>query len=360
MTSLPPSENLLHPATNTPSSLHSKVDKPSPIVRVGDLCSGMGGMALAARQLGMHVVVGVDSDASALRTFSKNFPEAESIQGSIRSSRIIERCATLLRPSESGLSVLVSGPPCQGFSVAGSRKTSDPRNQILMAVARAITSLAPDCALVENVSAVLAEKHLKRLNRFYEVFNEGGYYVTSIVLDAANFGVAQKRKRAFFLASRRPLEKDEVLRRVDVLKQTPVSVQSAFQDLPAAPVRPDDYDDEQDYEGVYNHFAMQHSQRVIDKIAALLPGTGPMSYRRLSATRQSNTLFSGHRAPPAHFQVARSITVREAARLQGFPDDFRVYGSFGNQMGQVTNAVPPPLARAVLRVLADLSGALGQ
>jgi DNA (cytosine-5)-methyltransferase 1 len=81
-----------------------------------------------------------------------------------------------------------------------------------------------------------------------------------------------------------------------------------------------------------------------------------MSYRRLHPARPSNTLFSGHRAPPAHFKESRSITVREAARLQGFPDGFRIYGSFANQMGQVTNAVPPPLARAVLRVLVELAG----
>jgi DNA (cytosine-5)-methyltransferase 1 len=81
-----------------------------------------------------------------------------------------------------------------------------------------------------------------------------------------------------------------------------------------------------------------------------------MSYRKLDPTKLANTLFSGHRAPPAHYAHRRSITVREAARLQGFPDDFRVYGSFANQMLQVTNAVPPPLARTVLRVLAEQCG----
>jgi DNA (cytosine-5)-methyltransferase 1 len=93
----------------------------------------------------------------------------------------------------------------------------------------------------------------------------------------------------------------------------------------------------------------------MDKIAALKPGTGPMSYRRLNLSGPSKTLFSGHRAPPAHFREPRSITVREAARLQGFPDSFRVYGSFANQMEQVTNAVPPPLAKSVLQVLAELA-----
>jgi DNA (cytosine-5)-methyltransferase 1 len=338
--------------------LDLKIDEPRRVVRVGDLCSGMGGLSLAARQLSMRIVVGVDTNASAIRTFEKNFPEAEAIEGSIRSSRIIERCAKLLKLPDGGASILVSGPPCQGFSVAGSRDPSDPRNQILMAVARDIVTLAPECALVENVSAVLAEEHAQRLQKFYDLLVEGQYFVTSVVLDASEFGVAQKRKRTFFFILRKQVTADEILKRLDLHKQPTISVESALRGLPSPVVRPDDYSDERDYGLVHNHFAMQHSQRVIDKIAALPPGTGPMSYRRLCATRPSNTLFSGHRAPPAHFSDPRSITPREAARLQGFPDDFRIYGSFGNQMEQVTNAVPPPLACAALRVLADLSGVL--
>src|SRR5205085_4080143 len=102
---------------------------------------------------------------------------------------------------------------------------------------------------------------------------------------------------------------------------------------------------------VPNHVAMRHSDLVKKKIAAIKPGTGPMSYRRLHPSRPSRTLISGNRAPPAHFSQARSITVREAARLQGFPDSFVVRGPFANQMFHVTNAVPLPLGRAAIRSL---------
>src|SRR6185503_6638783 len=131
---------------------------------------------------------------------------------------------------------------------------------------------------------------------------------------------------------------------------------TALKGLPKPDIRPDDYDDEKNYGALSNHFAMQHSKAVISKIADLEPGTGPMSYRRLHPSKPSKTIFSGHRAPPAHYREPRSITVREAARLQGFPDDFRVYGTFGNQMEQVTNAVPPPLARAALQALVEAGG----
>jgi DNA (cytosine-5)-methyltransferase 1 len=332
--------------------------RPKSIPLVADLCCGMGGLSLAAQQLGMQVVAGVDLNASALRTFKRNFPKASALQGSVRSPAILGQCSALLKPlnGSSPASVIVSGPPCQGFSVAGPRNPADPRNQILVAVARAIVELAPRCALIENVSTVLAKDHAERLRKFERTLSDGGYYVQKTLLNAVDFGVAQRRKRVFFLISDRRLQEKEIIERLEALKQSPLSSKTALTGLPTPPNRPADYDDELDYGGIPNHFSMCHSARVMDKIATIEPGTGPMSYRRLHPSRPANTLFSGHRAPPAHFSEPRSITTREAARLQGFPDNFRIFGSFGNQMEQVTNAVPPPLAKAVLRTLAELVG----
>jgi DNA (cytosine-5)-methyltransferase 1 len=314
-----------------------------------DLCCGLGGLSLAAQKLGFQIVAGVDVNLSALKTFAKNFPAAKTLEGSVRSKTILDDCGKMLEPFKAANqpTAVLSGPPCQGFSAAGSRDPADPRNQVLVAVARAVSRLQPDCALIENVSMLLADKHGDRIRKFERAIQQGGYHVAHIVLDASEFGVSQKRKRAFFLVTRRALETQAVMKRLDKFKTSPVNARKALNGLSKPKVRPDDYNDETDYGGVHNHFAMQHSERVIKKIAAIEPGTGPMSYRRLHPTRLSNTLFSGHRAPPAHFEEPRSITVREAARLQGFPDDFRIYGSFANQMEQVTNAVPPPLGAAV-------------
>lgn len=295
-------------------------------------------------------------NATALKTFRRNFPAAEGIEGSVRSKPVLKRCAELLKPAKSDPfpSVILSGPPCQGFSSAGSRDPKDPRNKLLVSVARAIAELQPVCALIENVSMVLAKKHGERLSRFEEVLLEGKFYVQPVLLDASEFGVPQKRKRAFFFITHDEIEETDILKRLEAHKSPAKSAEEALRGLSSPPVRPDDYDDEKGYDGVLNHFAMQHSQEVMAKIKAIAPGTGPMSYRRLHPTRPSNTLFSGHRAPPAHFNEPRSITVREAARLQGFPDEFRIFGAFSNQMAQVTNAVPPPLTRVVLMVLKEL------
>lgn len=111
----------------------------------------------------MTVVAGVDVNPSAMRTFSRNFPEAETIEGSVGARSVVERCRGLLAGDGDSLSIVLSGPPCQGFSAAGSRDPKDRRNGVLVAVARAIAKIQPDCALIENVSTVLAEKHGDRL-----------------------------------------------------------------------------------------------------------------------------------------------------------------------------------------------------
>lgn len=323
-----------------------------------DFCSGMGGLSCAASNIGMRVLAGVDTNPAAIKTFERNFPGAKAIEGSIRSSKVIDSCRKLVTDATNlgGAFVMVSGPPCQGFSVAGSRDPKDPRNKLLVAVARAVSELQPKCALIENVSMVLSDKYGKRVDSFSKALKDGGYQVTRILLDASEFGVAQRRKRAFFFVTRDAFSEEHILERLEKHKSKPKSAREALAGLPPAMVRPDSYNDEENYGVVSNHLAMQHSKRVQDKIALIPPGKGPMSYRRLHPDRPSNTLFSGHRAPPAHFAEPRSITVREAARLQGFPDSFRIFGSFGNQMEQVTNAVPPPLASVVLQVMAELCG----
>ena len=325
---------------------------------VVDLCCGLGGISVAAGQLGMKVLAGVDVDASAARTYEHNFPGATTMVGSVRSGNLVERCKDLLEGERQSFqkSIVVSGPPCQGFSVAGPRDPNDPRNQILVAVARFIAAIQPHCGIIENVARVLDDNHSSRLKKLYRVFSDGGYHVHQVILNAADFGVPQNRRRAFFMVTKRRITSENLMQLFESQKQIPINVSDAIDDLPVPVPRPDKYVDAEDCGSLSNHFAMQHSKSVQAKIAAIPQGSGPMSYRKLHPDRRSNTLISGHRAPPAHYSQPRSITVREALRLQGFPDEFRVFGPFGSQMGQVTNAVPPPLARVALEVLCEVAG----
>jgi DNA (cytosine-5)-methyltransferase 1 len=326
---------------------------------VVDFCCGLGGLSLAAQQMGMTVVAGVDTDRNSLKTFTRNFPQAVAIEETISGTRATERCASAISAKcDPGAPLIVlSGPPCQGFSAAGSRDPSDKRNKVLLSVARAIRDLHPACAVIENVQELLSLKHRKRVKDFKQHLKNAGYCTMSVALNAKDYGVAQSRDRAFFLITRDPLDEKVVMQRFAALKLGEVSSSSCIGDLPKAKVRGPRYkDDDEMISATPNHLAMRHSEAVQQKIAEIPVGRGPMSYRKLNPQKPANTLFSGHRAPPAHYKYPRSITVREAARLQGFPDDFRIYGPFSNQMTQVTNAVPPPLARVVLQVIAEFTG----
>ena len=340
-----------------PVPSNSKVAGSSPAVI--DLCCGLGGLSLAARQTGMNIAAGVDLTEDALRTFERNFPEADPIEETVTGTKVVERCLEAIKQRQTASEplIIVSGPPCQGFSAAGPRDPKDPRNKVLLGVARTIAALKPECALVENVQMLLADQHAERVCHFEKHLETAGYHVLPVKLNAKDYGVAQRRSRAFFLITKILLDADAVAHRFESLKQEEVSSSQALAGLPDAQARGIRYTDADEESAIYpNHFAMRHSAAVRAKIAAIRPGTGPMSYRKLHPAKPANTLFSGHRAPPAHYLYPRSITVREAARLQGFPDDFRVYGSFANQMMQVTNAVPPPLARVVLSVITKSVG----
>jgi DNA (cytosine-5)-methyltransferase 1 len=323
-----------------------------------DLCSGMGGLSAAAASLQMEILAAVDTNAEYLRTFAKNFPLAETINETVCGTRAIQGCKRILRERKIDNSALVvlSGPPCQGFSAAGSRDPADKRNKVFVGVARAIIELRPGFAVIENVAAILREEHAFRVRDFTKRLEAKDYCVFSFIADAKDYGVAQRRKRAFFIVARNSFNERDFLRRLSDLQQAELSADDVLRGLPLADVRPERYDDEADVSTIANHLTMRHSASVVAKIARLAPGTGPMSYRRLHPDRPANTLFSGHRAPPAHYLHPRSITVREAARLQGFLDGFRIYGSFGNQMEQVTNAVPPPLAAAVIKTAVEVCG----
>jgi DNA (cytosine-5)-methyltransferase 1 len=315
-----------------------------------DLCCGLGGISWAARELGCTILGGVDISKTALETFGQQFNGAEVIEGSVTTARVLDRCRSLLDgvPSDSR-TLIISGPPCQGFSIAGPREKRDPRNRILTSVVRAVAKLQPDAAVIENVSALLAKKHRGHLQRLKSSLEHAGYNVTILQLDAADFGVPQRRRRMICFATKRPLDMGRLHNALEEQKRSATSVEEALAGLGQPPIYLGP--GQPQTTGVPNHVAMRHSERVIEKIKLIEPGAGPMSYRRLHPQQVSRTLISGNRAPPAHFSEPRSITVREAARLQGFPDSFTVHGTFANQMLHVTNAVPPPLAKAALSAL---------
>lgn len=229
---------------------------------------------MGARELGCEIHAGLDISHHALQSFCHNFPTSVAINGSVMAPSALAECATVLSTlPRDAKRIVVSGPPCQGFSVAGPRETGDPRNRILSGVARAIVRLSPDAALIENVAALSATRHKRHLKRLTTILESGGYHCIVLVLNAVDFGVPQHRERMMCFATREQISRSTLADSLIRLRRDPRTVREAFRGLRAPPM----------YRGpasavsplVANHVAMRHSQRVRTKIANIEPGTGP-------------------------------------------------------------------------------------
>lgn len=322
-----------------------------------DICCGLGGISYAAQELGLNPLLGVDICDNALKSFKANIINADIMNMDItdENSFTILNKYLLSKNINSNNLIIVSGPPCQGFSNAGKRDASDPRNEIIISVAKLISLIKPRLALIENVADVSHPRYKKIFKNLIKVLTDTDYHVCNIELDAIEFGVSQRRKRRLFFISQKKISKSQYIKHINMQRNKACSIEELFRDLPLAMERPNHYNDKLNNMGVYNHFSMQHSQKVKDKISRIPQGTGPMSYRKLSPKEFAPTLICGHRAPPVHYNENRSITAREAARIQSFPDHFRICGPFGSQIQQVANAVPPKLAKVALNSLINLS-----
>ncbi len=321
-------------------------------MEVIDICCGMGGLSLAAQNAGLKICAGIDISTHAIDTFKVNFPKAKAFLGDISSKDVINALVKITNLKKSNRTyIIVSGPPCQGFSDVGPRCPDDPRNNVLLSVAEVISMIKPKAAIIENVSALIKEKHLSIIKQFHSILNKSGYHAYCYSFNALDFGVPQNRNRVLYFILPFKIDKRKIRKEIQNYYIEPMKVKDVLGNLPIPPVRPQKYNPDNDNGLLTNHYAMQHSEKVKIKIASIEPGKGPLSYRKLDSESYASTLISGHRAPPVHYEQPRSITVREALRLQGFPDSFRVMGIFSRQMEQVTNAVPVPLGSAAIRTL---------
>ena len=240
-------------------------------------------------------------------------------------------------------------------------------NSLYRHVAKLARQLQPEFVVLENVPGIRSVSGHGFLQPIQTALEAAGYHVKPHLLRASDFGVPQRRLRYFFLCRRRrrgvgsaPPAPVETHRRVGELAPTDSTrpqTETVLEVLAAIPVlahgvAADPYYVDENGEEYLNMATMRHSDRVLEKIARINVGEGPLSYRRLDHV-EAHTLIAGHRAMPVHPEVDRTISVREAALLQGFPLDYRFLGTRAEQPIQVVNAVPPPLAAAVARQILD-------
>ena len=374
-----------------------------------DLFAGAGGMSLGFEQAGFDVVAAVEIDPVHCAVHKFNFPHCA----------VIPRSVVGLKGSEIRLAagvgnravdVVFGGAPCQGFSMIGQRVFDDPRNALVLEFLRIVSELDAKSFVFENVKGLTVGRHRQFLDEFVSIANELGYEVRLPwrVLNAAHFGVPQNRERLILYGAKRkahlPRYPEAISRPADgkgrLRHDLPIGprVVDALGDLPDADsfnelvltdsVRPKSWGTTSAYSSELRctandawHFGYvrnwdpslltgsirtDHTDISRRRFSETMGGqTEPISrFYRLPAKGLSNTLRAGtdgargaFTSPrPIHYKHNRCVTVREMARLHGYPDWFRLHETKWHGARQIGNSVPPPLARAVAAQLIESLG----
>jgi DNA (cytosine-5)-methyltransferase 1 len=324
-----------------------------------DLFCGCGGLSTGLLDAGIDVRVGIDHDAPSIATFDLNHAGrgSSAMQADVRGLT----GARLVDLARAPVELLVGGPPCQPFSVAGKRRAlADHRGDLIFEFVRLLAETRAEAFIFENVPNLASVANGKVLADLLAAFAEIGYSATPRVLLAAEYGVAQMRKRLFVVGTRdrgkvpmppSPTHAPEANGRLPF-----VTAHDVLHDLPDVLTV--------EAEAVSNHEPTFHSDAMLAAFAGQAPGTREPKSRhdRLHPERPSYTLRAGtgNFSPlrPVHYRYDRVLTVRECARVQSFSDDFQWPDEQARlqQYRQVGNAVPPRLARVVGEHLASFMG----
>ena len=332
-----------------------------------DLFCGCGGLSLGFEQAGYNVLLGIDVWKDALETFRHNHKNGATL------------CADLTKVTGEDVArkirfqtvdVIIGGPPCQGFSVAGKRIVDDERNTLYKSFARMVEYFSPKAFVLENVPNILSIGGGIVREAIIHDFQELGYNVNSKVLTASDYGVPQNRRRAIFVGLKEgtfDFEIPKVEHKVttaEALSDLPEGSQSYKSDYIYAPQSEYQTLMRQDSKGVMNHEVTIHNAQTTE-IIAMVPDGGNykdlplqlqntrkvhIAWTRLNSQKPSITIDTGHRHH-FHYKWNRVPTVRESARIQSFPDDFEFLCSRTSQYKQVGNAVPPLMAKAIAEQL---------
>lgn len=335
------------------------IEKP----RLLDLFCGCGGMSLGFQMAGYEVVAGIDNWKDSLQTFAKNHHD----------SIPMELDLSALNPSEihkkigKKVDIIVGGPPCQGFSIAGKRNPNDTRNQLYMGFLKFVDYFRPKIFVMENVPNIVSMSEGAILKKILEDFQRIGYVVTYKILMASDYGVPQNRRRVFIVGSQDGKPFDFSLS----LVRKKITVKEAISDLPdesltegskylTPPMSEYQKQMRKNSTGIFNHVLTQHNPKTIE-IIAMVPDGGNyknlpkslwdtrkvnIAWTRFKSWEPCSTIDTGHNHH-FHYEYHRVPTVRESARIQSFPDTFLFEGNKTSQLKQVGNAVPPLLANSI-------------
>ena len=336
-----------------------------------DLFAGAGGMSLGASMAGIDVKLCIEKDEHALLTYCRNH------NGTKVYAEDIQKVKKITASFKKKRTVLFGGPPCQGFSTSNqkTRSSQNPSNWLFNEFIRIVGLCDPEWVVFENVKGILETEDAKFFHSTYNSLKHLGYQLDYGVLNAADFGVPQFRNRLFIIGNKKikpvlptPVAKDKI------------TVWDAIADLPrltngasecCLPYHCDPISEyaqlmRGDLKECTNHYVTKNADYVLDRYKCIPQGGNWQSippdlmknysdrsrchtgiYHRLRANTPSIVIGNYRKNMLVHPHEDRGLSVREAARLQSFPDSYVFEGSIGFQQQQVGNAVPPLLAKAI-------------
>ena len=335
-----------------------------------DLFSGCGGLSLGFEMAGFTSILAIDNWKDALETYAYNRKNARTLCEDLLA---LDPYKIKEKYNIPDVDLIIGGPPCQGFSVAGKRIIEDERNKLYKAFVRFVGCFHPNAFVMENVPNILSIGNGIVRDSIINDFESLGYKVNVQILTASDYGVPQNRRRAVFVG----LADGQDFIFPEPFKTEKVTTFDALSDLSENSLpegSPYPIKATCDFQrfvrmnsmGVYNHDITIHNEKT-KEIIAMVPDGGNykdlpielqetrkvhIAWTRLCSKKPSITIDTGHRHH-FHYKWNRVPTVRESARIQSFPDNFIFRCSKTSQYKQVGNAVPPLMAKAIALQLSN-------
>ena len=324
-------------------------------MKVLSLFSGCGGLDLGFERAGFNIPFANEFDKTIFETFKINHPKTNLIEGDIRQ----------IQSQDFGgaFDGIIGGPPCQSWSEAGTlRGINDQRGQLFFDYNRILKEVRPKFFLAENVSGMLADRHSDAVKNILQLFNESGYNVSLTMVNAKDYGVAQERKRVFYIGFRKDLDISFVFPKGSTEDdEKKLTLREVIWDLQnyAVPAleknkhNPSAVNNNEYFIGDYSPIFMSRNRvKSWDEQAFTVQASGRQCQLHPSAPKMEYIQLNKYRFVPGQEQNYRRMTIREVARIQGFPDDFQfVYSNVNDAYKMIGNAVPVNLAYEVAKAI---------
>ncbi len=328
------------------------IDKNCQTLNVISLFSGCGGLDLGFKKAGFNIPVANEFDKNIWATYIANHPDTHLIKADIRH---ITR-ADLAQYINGEVDGIIGGPPCQSWSEAGSLKgIQDERGQLFFDYIRILKEFQPKFFLAENVSGMLAQRHSIAVNNILELFDQAGYDISFTLVNAKDYGVAEERKRVFYIGFRKDLKIDFGFPKGSTKDDNKkITLQDVIWDLQDTAVpaleknrhNPEAINNNEYYTGNYSSIFMSRNRvKNWHEQAFTVQASGRQCQLHPQAPKMEKVGINECRFVLGKEHLYRRMTIREIARIQGFPDDFQfIYTDTNTAYKMIGNAVPVNLA----------------